>query len=211
MKKIDLTNQKFNRLTVIKLAGKNNFGKTILLCMCDCGNKSFVTTGSLRGGHTKSCGCLRVEVVSKKNITHGETKGRKVPRLYTAWVNMRERCSNQKNIHYTNYGGRGINVCKKWVNSYINFSQWARRNGYKENLTLDRINNSKGYSPENCRWITPHEQNRNQRTNVVYKGEVAADASIRLGGKKDLVSHRINKCGWSLEEAFTIPVRGSNK
>lgn len=204
-KQLDIRGLSYNRLTVLSNIGKNKFGKTIWSCVCTCGNLSTITTGDLRSGNIKSCGCLKKEVVIKRNLTHGETRAGIVPRLYTTWSNMRERCLNKRHPHYKNYGGRCIKVCHEWMNNYVSFSSWARTNGYKENLTLDRIDNNKGYSPKNCRWVTRFKQNRNLRNNVRYKGEIAVDASIRLGGGKDLVSHRINKCGWSTKDAFTLP------
>ena len=132
--------------------------------------------------------------------THGESK----TRLHNIWSHMKRRCKNPKNHAYPRYGGRGIKVCDEWNESYIAFSKWARKNGYSDLLSIDRINNDGDYEPKNCRWTTCTEQGKNTRVNILYKGEVAKDASIRLGGNVHLVASRIG-LGWSKEKAFTTP------
>ena len=95
---------------------------------------------------------------------HGESK----TRLYCAWQNMKARCYRKSTREYNNYGGRGITVCDEWIHSYENFKGWSIQNGYSDKLTLDRIDVNKGYSPDNCRWITNKEQQNNKRDNVIY-------------------------------------------
>ena len=140
--------------------------------MCDCGRETIVAQSSLRSGVTQSCGCLMRELSSKRATKHG---GRKT-RLYRIWDNMKSRCSNPTKGNYKEYGGRGIKVCEEWLHDFAAFRDWALANGYDDALTIDRIDNDKGYSPDNCRWITQAEQNRNQRTNhmVTYHGETKA-------------------------------------
>ena len=127
-------------------------------------------------------------------------------RLYRIWGAMRNRCSSSNNVHFRNYGGRGIDICTEWKNDFIIFRDWSLDHGYKDNLSIDRIDNDKGYSPNNCRFVTTSAQSRNKRLTIQYKGECAADASKRLGGSENLVAKRI-KYGWSYEKAFNTPSR----
>ena len=151
---IDLTGQKFGRLTVIKRI-ENQGTKAKWLCKCECGNFSKVTTDNLRNGHTKSCKCS----IIKHKYAHKES-------LYFRWIGIKERCNNPNAYNYKNYGLRGIKVCKEWNDDYLKFRQWALNNGYKENLTIDRINVNGNYEPANCRWTTWKEQNNNKRRKV---------------------------------------------
>jgi len=123
--------------------------------------------------------------------------------LYRSWYHMKDRCSNANNKCYSYYGARGISFCEEWTD-FVSFKNWALENGYSEGLTLDRINNGAGYSPENCRWATRKEQAINQRRIVLFFNEAAHDASSRLGGAPDLVRSRIRR-GWSVEDAFSKP------
>lgn len=133
-------------------------------------------------------------------------------RFYKCWENMKTRCLNPKHKSYTRYGGRGIGVCKKWL-TFTNFKN-DMYESYLEHraihgassTTLDRRNNNLGYSKKNCRWATHQEQNRNTSSNVVYCGELARDASVRLGGKHNLVTIRLGRLGWSKHKAFNTPL-----
>lgn len=157
-KKLDLIGQRFGRLTVIgKDEIKNH--RQYWLCRCDCGNEKIVSTHSLTKG-TQSCGCLQKERASKASITHGLSK----TRIHKEWRAILHRCKNETASHYEYYGGRGITVCDEWKgeNGFIRFYEWAMAHGYSDNLTLDRINNDKGYSPDNCRWVT-HMENCHNR------------------------------------------------
>lgn len=129
-------------------------------------------------------------------------------RPYSIWRNMRSRCIYPDGIHYKNYGAKGISTTLKW-NTFIGF--WGdMKKGYKDDLTLDRVDNNKGYNKKNCRWVTRKDQARNREDNILYKGEFAIDASKRLGGAKTLVSKRIGR-GWEVKKAFTQKSRIKTK
>ena len=158
-KLINLTGKRFGRLTVLeKVENKGKTTNARWLCLCDCGNTTEVLGTTLRRGESTSCGCYRAEYWRERQKKHGESG----TRLATEWYAMRERC--RRNIpHFKYWAGRGIKVCEEWENSFESFRDWALGNGYKDNLTLDRIDNDKGYSPDNCRWVTKAEQNKNRR------------------------------------------------
>lgn len=207
---IDLTGQKFGRLTVVKRVEDyvSPSGQKLVqwLCECECGNKTIVQSCILRHGKTASCGCLRNEVVSKINTKHGQAH----TRPYKTWKNMIARCYHKNYKNYKNYGGRGIQVCEEWKNDFVSFYNWAISNGYTDNLTLDRINTDGNYEPNNCRWVSMKEQDRNRRTNrlLTYNGETHCYAEWEqlLNFGRGMVWNRLNR-GWSIEKALTTPVK----
>ena len=166
----DLTGKQFGSLTVLERKGSDKDGRAVWLCRCgECGNLTEATGRALRTGLKKSCGCLVKKINSEMRKTHGETKAK----LYGVWNNMKDRCYNKNSKSYHNYGARGIIVCEEWINSYENFSTWAKANGYEEGLSIDRINVNGNYEPSNCRWVTIKEQANNTRFNVyiTYQGK----------------------------------------
>ena len=150
---VDLTGHQYGQWLVLGPGAKHKFWQ----CRCTCGTVRDVCGGNLRGGLSRSCGCVKDRKTSERMRTHGETK----TRLYTAWGNMRGRCSNPNLVEYPRYGGRGITVCTEW-NVFTVFRDWALANGYRPDLTLDRIDSDKGYGPENCRWATRATQALNR-------------------------------------------------
>ena len=174
---LDLTDQHFGRLIALYPVGKDNFGRIVWHCKCDCSNAVNVAGSMLVNSHTKSCGCLHKEIttmiftktncsacncpITEKNDTNALCTY--CYRIYTCWNNMKDRCYNPNCDSYKNYGGRGITVCWDWRDQFILFYQWAISNGYQSHLTIDRINNDGDYEPPNCRWATMLEQRHNQR------------------------------------------------
>lgn len=159
----DLTGQRFGRLTVIKLEGiRNKYAQW--LCQCDCGNTKIAATNVLRNGGTSSCGCYKQQMLRERPKTHGLAG----TRLYKTWTGIKYRCYNSKATGYHNYGGRGISVCKEWYDDFTMFLKWAMENGYKDTLTLERIDNDGNYEPSNCKWATKSEQASNRRTSRIY-------------------------------------------
>lgn len=158
----------FGRLTVMRSCGKDKYRHTLYVCRCECGNMIVVSGNQLTSGHTKSCGCLRTENVSKARLKHGATGDHtNVERLYKIWVGMRQRCNNPCNKAFKYYGRKGVRVCKEWED-YNSFKTWALENGYNADAcfgecTIDRINPFGNYEPKNCRWITLTEQAKNKR------------------------------------------------
>jgi len=198
---MDIINKKFGRLLVLKKNGSDKHGKSLWLCHCDCGNEVIIIGQNLKNGVTKSCGCLQKELLTKKNITHGMT----YTKLYVDWIQMRKRCKNKKNKSYKNYGARGISVCKRW-DKFENF--YTDMGDKPKGLTLERIDNNKGYSPDNCKWATRKEQANNSRHNVIinYKGQrlTMAQWAREIGIKCSTLSRRIQR-HWPIEKALTQP------
>lgn len=201
----DLTGQKFGRLTVIEQSGKNKHGNYMWRCLCECGNIKTIVGGELTRGNTKSCGCLLKETMSKTRTTHGKRK----TRLYSIWADMKTRCYNPKDKSFERYGKKGVTVCDEWLHDFQAFYDWSMLNGYADNLTIDRINNDKGYSPDNCRWTTVKVQANNTRRNhyITYKGETLTlkQWSEKTGINYRKLIARVNQMGWDFERAITTP------
>lgn len=156
---INLTGQRFGRLVVIRQAPTVK-RRAQWLCKCDCGTEKVIPAGALQRGHTQSCGCLRRDVAREKATTIG---GYSTEKLHGVWNTMKQRCRNPKSRDYAYYGLRGIKVCDAWLD-YLQFRSWALANGYKEGLTIDRINPDGNYEANNCRWISIQEQQKNRRS-----------------------------------------------
>lgn len=156
---INLIGQQFGRLTVIERAVSPDTKNAHWLCRCKCGNYKVTTRRALVRGDVQSCGCYQRERRAQGNTIHGGHG----TRLYSIWRNMKERCYKPYAPKYPLYGGRGITVCDEWLHNFSAFRDWALSNGYQNDLTLDRIDNDEGYNPDNCRWATFSEQNRNRR------------------------------------------------
>ena len=166
-----LKGKKYGRLTVIEVAGKNKHGHTLMKCVCDCGNEKNVAIGDLNCGSVSSCGCL-----GKENKTHLGKISRKHgmcnTRLYRIYKGMLGRCNNPNKSDYKYYGAKGVTVSKEWEENPKKFIEWSLNNGYRDGLTIDRIDVTKGYCSDNCRWIEFSKQATNKRNSVYleYKG-----------------------------------------
>ena len=167
------------RLSIIEPAtyySKSGTAYRAYLCQCKCGNKKIVKRSDFLNKRVRSCGCL-VTDFNKTKVGNSYSKFRKsyrnnfihnpkpehYERIKRIWKNMKSRCGNPNATSYRIYGGRGIAVCDEWKNDFMSFYNWAINNGYSDDLSIDRIDNDKGYCPENCRWATAKEQRANQR------------------------------------------------
>lgn len=158
----DLTGQRFGKLTVIKRVGSDCHKNALWLCECDCGSGTTIVPGTkLVLGKIKSCGCYRSNVLATIH-----------KKYFDPWVKylaihklgaMKARCYDRSREDYPRYGGRGITICDEWLNDPLLFAKWSLENGYKPGLSIDRIDNNKGYSPDNCRWIPLNKQSSNRR------------------------------------------------
>ena len=159
---IDLTGKVFGCLTVVSRAESDKRRKARWLCKCSCGKTTIVRGCDLRAGTTVSCGCYKKELTKKRLTTHSKTN----TRPYHIWRGMKDRCLNSRAPKFPNYGGRGITVCDEWLDKekgFQNFYNWAIENGYRDDLSIDRIDNDKGYCPDNCRWSSLQTQSENRR------------------------------------------------
>lgn len=201
MKSLDLKGKRFHKLLVVEKAN-NQKHKTMWKCKCDCGNITLVTTSNLNTNRVKSCGCLRIDQLTKRSTTHNQRH----TALYEVWKTMKQRCFNPKNQAYKNYGGRGIVVCDEWKTNFTSFYKWSMENGYKKGLTIDRIDNNKNYCPENCRWADRITQANNSRWNkhIVVNGKDDTLANwIRYFNTTHTKYYARIKKGLSEQEALT--------
>lgn len=192
---IDKVGKKNNRLLVISVSDKKGY----LNCICDCGKEKVVSASNF--SKTGSCGCYHNEVLIMQTKTHGEGAGKRTPE-YNTWASIKGRCTCVTNKKYKNYGGRGVQICDRWKNSFENFLQDMGRRPLGCN-SIDRINNNGNYSPDNCRWATNNQQSNNKTTSVFmeHNGEVltASQWSLKLGLKYSIIQ-QANKKGKSISD-----------
>ena len=219
MRKIVLEEgKKYGRLTFIKEVSP--IGKRrMILCKCDCGNIKEYSMDRVLHGRTRSCGCIRSEMLSayrkSENIPRKYTKEIRNSRLYRIWNSMKNRCYTKGTTSYEKYGAKGVVICDEWREDFMAFYNWALANGYSDELTIDRIDFTGNYEPSNCRWATINEQ-ANNKSNVIrleYNGakKTISEWSAITGIPAPDIWQRINRLKWSIEKALTQPVRDDGK
>lgn len=198
----DITGKKYGSLTVIERA-KNHGHDTYWLCRCDCGNLRECQAGLLKTGMVNSCGCKTSEHCRIAQTVHNLTN----TRIHHIWSNMKQRCYNKKSISYPLYGQRGVVVCDEWRNDFMRFYCWAKENGYKENLTLDRIDFNGNYCPENCRWVDKITQQNNKRNShyLTHNGQThtVSEWGRITGIKPGTIFARLRR-GIDIKTALTV-------
>lgn len=210
-RKTDYTGMKFGKWTVIGTAPnsitKGGYPVSMWDCMCECGTRRAVRGNDLRLGKSVSCGCSMAETPTSRK--HGVSGSH----LYMVYHGMKARCYNQNNRDYKHYGGRGIKICNEWED-YTVFEEWAIANGYKQGLTIERIDVNGDYCPDNCKWITQQEQTRNKRTTVYLiafgKTKPLLEWADEYGISPKILRHRIKR-GWAVEDAISLPLEAERR
>ncbi len=204
MHREDVTGRRFGLLTVLRPDPDVTGRKTKWICQCDCGSVRSVYTYNLKNGHTTSCGCESLRKRTAARTTHNKSR----TRLYRIWAKMKARCTYPGDRAYDKYGGRGITVCESWL-SFEPFEEWSLKNGYSSELSLDRVDNNLGYSPDNCRWATPKQQANNTRKNRIIEcngiSRTLAEWADITGVRPMTIAYRLNN-GWDVEAALNTPV-----
>lgn len=205
---VDMTGKKYGRLTAIKRIESSLDVRPVWLFQCECGNTHIARGADVRSGKIKSCGCLnREKAIGKLPLMHAAatTHGQSRTSIYKIWYGMKGRCYTKSNTCYPRYGAKGITVCKEWLDDPEAFIKWALANGYKKGLSIDRIDGTKGYSPDNCRFITQSEQMRNISCNVKITRngatKILADWAKETGIHRDTIEARLKR-GLTPEEAM---------
>ena len=199
--RISIIGQRFGKFVVLSKIDCNRY-----LCICDCGNERICYRSNLTSGKHKSCGC-GVDVTKNKSYKHGLSH----TKIHNIYLSMKDRCNNKTSKAYKHYGKRGICVCDEWQNDFLAFYNWAIMNGYKEGLSIDRIDVNGNYEPSNCRWITLAEQQNNKTNNTLieFNKQIKnlTQWAKELGIKKETLITRLYQLKWSVEKSFTTPVR----
>lgn len=222
---IDLTGQKFGRLTVLRNLGKGKDSRFKFLCKCECGKEVEVKGVYLTTNQVRSCGCLAHDISREnalkrnKGNKFGEKHGKSHTKLYKIWKGVRMRCYSKTCKGYKNYGGRGIKMCEEWKSNFESFYEWAMSNGYFEGkrgeCTIERKDVNGDYEPDNCEWRTIQEQQNNKRNShfITFKGktQTLTNWAKELGIDRSTLRDRLKVSKWSIEKAFTTPVKKRKK
>lgn len=209
--RLDISGQKFGRLTALFIVERKK-DATFWKCSCDCGKTTKVSLSSLKSNRTRSCGCLALDV-RRNRVSPNRTHNMSKTRTYRIWESMKKRCNYPSDISYKNYGGRGIKICDRWLNSFESFL-FDMGECPSVDHSIDRIDSSGNYEPENCRWATRKEQNGNRRNTVylTYQGQTKnlIEWSEETGIPSKTLWRRI-KDGWEAEAILTtLPYKGRN-
>jgi hypothetical protein len=198
--------KKINHWTIVKFLGKRN-KRLLISVICDCPNKTLRTTGfyAVISNRSRSCGCVSVELLSARSYRHGKAGTKE----YKCWSDMKRRCYNNNNSKHNSYKVRGIKVSPEWYSSFETFYKDMGPCPPDKN-SIDRVDNTKGYFPNNCRWATSKEQGNNTSTNrrLTYKEETLT--MTQWGEKLKIYPHTIKgrlRMGWPIERALTTPVK----
>lgn len=210
--------ERYGKLTVISEIYIKRFGKRqsafrVVDCRCECGGTCTPAVNLLATGRSKACRCAKREATIRRNFKHGcSLRGKRDP-LHGVWSSIKTRCYNQNAKSYRDYGARGVGMCEAWRESFTAFQDWAVASGYvPRKLTIDRRDSAGNYEPENCRWITRQEQNRNRRVHrmVTAFGETKCAADWgddeRCVVRTRTLRERLRE-GWEPERAITLPKR----
>ena len=197
--RIVLEGQKFNKLTVLSFSHMTKKSQSYWNCICDCGKEKIIRGGCIVSGHTKSCGCFKLERSTKHGLRSLS--------IYQIWKSMKQRCYNPKDANYKHYGGRGIKVSKRW---FVVENFYKDMGDRPKNKSLDRINNNGNYTYKNCRWATHIEQHNNTRSNrrITVKGKTHTIAEWgRFSKINNFTIYARLRMGWSPEKAISIKVQ----
>lgn len=205
MKPMDLTGERFGRLSVVGRC-ETRSGKHILWeCFCECGSSCTVITASLRSGNTKSCGCWQADSKIGRRSTHNKSH----TRTWESWSSMKKRCLNPNDVNYHRYGGRGIGICERWLESFENFIE--DMGDRPKGMSIERIDNDGNYELGNCKWAAGKEQARNRRTTRLlnFRGETRCltEWGEITGLNPRSIRNRLDALGWDVERALTTPAR----
>lgn len=196
-------NKKYGLLTIVEDLGTVDKYRRVS-AKCECGNIKLFRLSDIQKGGSTNCGCVRKAYLRSKNTKHGESG----TKLYRRWKGIIERCNYKNHFAYHRYGGRGISVCKEWIDDFLTFKEWAVNNGYQGFGEVDRINNDGNYEPNNCRIVTRKQNCRNKSNNhnATMNGETKclSEWAEQYNTTPDLLYHRINNMGWSLEKALSV-------
>lgn len=203
--------RRFGRLVVNDVSRERRGKRDMIIahCRCDCGTVKDIFWQALADGRVKSCGCLSRELTKQRNRMIATKHGGSFTRLYRIFQAMNERCYRPRHMHYANYGGRGIGICGEWRGNFAAFREWAMSHGYDDAKSIDRVDNDKGYSPDNCRWVDAMTQGNNRRINrmLTVEGQThtLAEWSRLTGIGYTTIRERLKR-GWSVAMALEVKV-----
>lgn len=210
---IDLTGKLFNKFVVINQVNNDKNGNIQWLCLCDCGKEKIILGSNLKSGDIQSCGCLRREKTTQRFTRHKHSQLGKISKTYKSWACMIQRCTNPNNHAYSDYGGRGIKVCQRWL-KFENFLEDIGELPTNKH-SIDRINNNGNYCKSNCRWVTQKQQTRNTRRNrlISYNGKVQClcDWAKEIGINPKTLQARIFRYNWSIKRALITSAQKREK